>query len=656
MLNADPWTTPSDQRESYAVNDIYKGRVSSGCDRDSGCMIVTRKREYPSSVSLFGAKPPNDEDVNDSDDEDWVEEDDEDDDEPLEYCSEEEALGEDSNDDAEAADVGAYSEEELSKEAIRAFWLEGMLESRDGTEKERDVFNGLSRGNDNLPAWYRDTPLHITPPDPNDIIDNMMPLFKPGTDVPNEPYANESSKWKARRKEMGRHRLYWRNVEHIAGPGCKNRSGYNGHEIDEVEMRNCQISQCLVRKPPGWTFVAEADDEEFERTGEFFLSGLSDHMPSRDYDCPRVDASKATVVKKPHAENSMWDPNQAFEYALPFHPSCLEVFKRTSLLLNGKVDISSLTSWWSMEADYEDFHDFPRDPKANQFSMQEWDHIKGTAYLTANPLYIPRLEDIFQDAIETAPSFNLRDGAFKLQEGVAEETSYDPFALLPGEIQTDILDRLSSKDIAALRLSSRALCQLPVSYFQKLLLREMPWLWEAWPTNLNPTQLVYAKWATASAQDLKRILERPEKEADILNDYINIIKKEMPELAETLDEAFPAQFEAIQEAFRVDSEKALVQKPFYLPPGKCNYFKLYTLITRHWKDLRGLQNRKRIWEDCEEILRRVKAYKEMGKIDEKGITGNLPDVVIFNAGEQNRKREEKVRRWEEERNRANQSA
>ena len=41
-----------------------------------------------------------------------------------------------------------------------------------------------------------------------------------------------------------------------------------------------------------------------------------------------------------------------------------------------------------------------------------------------------------------------------------------------------LLDKLSSKDIANLRLVSRAFRQLPKLLFMKLLREDMPWLWE----------------------------------------------------------------------------------------------------------------------------------------------------------------------------------
>lgn len=65
--------------------------------------------------------------------------------------------------------------------------------------------------------------------------------------------------------------------------------GYDGTRINAEEMSGCNIAQCLVPKSyrnyddlyvPRWE--PESDDQNFERQGKFFLSGLSDNMRSRD--------------------------------------------------------------------------------------------------------------------------------------------------------------------------------------------------------------------------------------------------------------------------------------------------------------------------------------------------------------------------------------
>jgi hypothetical protein len=74
--------------------------------------------------------------------------------------------------------------------------------------------------------------------------------------------------------------------EHIAGTACKCKSGYSGDRVTAQEMRSCKTLQCLVPKPADWK--SEPDDLEVERTSRFFLTGISDHCPSREWDTVRV--------------------------------------------------------------------------------------------------------------------------------------------------------------------------------------------------------------------------------------------------------------------------------------------------------------------------------------------------------------------------------
>ena len=404
-------------------------------------------------------------------------------------------------------------------------------------------------------------------------------------------------------RELGFYVKQERDVEHIAGPRCCCRSGYSGHKISVEEMRGCQVAQCLVRKPKGWKFEPEADDEEFEKEGGFFLSGLTDHMPSRDMSSPRVQPPRHGC-DQPHAENTMWDDDQFQDYAMPFHPGCFEVYKRASILKNGSIDVEGLTNWWTKDANTQNsLRSWHQD--VGKCQEQWWDHCKGTEYLAANPLYIPKLRDILQQSISTAPNFSTRNGAFKTLETPGVSAENDSFACLPAEIRIEILDNLRSKDIASLRLASRTFAQLPISYFQKLIIRELPWLWEAWPTSNKPNHPGYPFWATVTASEAEAKLQSTQKEISALNDYVNIVSGEMPELKPMLEEALPAAIQAVLDAHQQELESDEDRKPFFLPPDRTDYYLLYVLVKRHWKELRGLRNRARIWKDCRGILRQI---------------------------------------------------
>jgi hypothetical protein len=458
----------------------------------------------------------------------------------------------------------------------------------------------------------------------------MFPLFYPGRDGASEYGTddsfdeNQSVNKTDRDSAKNDHYLTGKlgyccvdeyDVEHIAGPGCLNQGGYSGHEIAVKEMRGCQISQCLVRKLKDRIFEPLEDDEEFEKQVAFFLSGLSDHMPSRDSSSPIVRPPRHGCPQ-PHAENFQWNIEETEEYALPFHPSCFEVYKRASLVAKGVVDVAGLTSWWTEEGkEYSDYAKQPCDPNVKKCNGQEWQHLRGTSYLVANPLFVPKLQDIFQAVTSTAPEFSPRNGTFPVAKFTPLESHSDPFALLPIELRFEILDSLGSKDIAALRLSTRAFRELPISYFQKLIKREMPWVWEAWPTTTNANQPRYALWATMPPAAAQAKLQKGAKSVAVLKDYVKIVTTEMPELKAILGEILPVEIQAALNAHRLELEEVEDRKPFFLPPQGTNYFELYTLITRHWADLKGLQNRRRIWTGCEEILRMIEVGRKEGRFE-----------------------------------------
>ena len=558
--------------------------------------------------------------TNDDDsDDDWIEAHEDEEHEPLEYDSDEEGLCvslEEQSGGESTADLDEDPKEILAWKQFQKSLLTGMFETNDGrwftleklsgSPRERDKENIIS----NLGTDYR---VYFAAKD--DVVDDMFPLYTADESI-NQPC-------------LGYHQKDGTYVEHIAGPGCQNTSGYSGYEINADEMRGCQTLQCLVRKPEGYIFDSLPDDEEFEGIGEFFLSGLSDHMPSRDYSIPRVFPPRHDC-ETPYAENYMFDEDEAHDLALPFHPSCLEVYKRASKMFSGKIDINALTSWWSLEADYHLFHEFPRDPNVRACNKQEWSHHKGTEYLVANPLHIPKLRDIFASAVESSPTFSPRNGAFSIAEPLTESFAADPFASLPAELRFGILDCLPSKDIASLRCSSRAFCQLPVGYFQKLLARECPWLWEAWPTGSNPSSTRYAKWACLTATEVEQMTLWQQKELEVVGEYQEAVQREVPDLDRQVLDEHQQNMQTLRDAHSAEWEVVKDCELFYLPPTKTNYFTLYTLITRHWKDLRGLQNRKRIWKDCGEILKRASKYREEGRIGDDGITEVLRDVVIHN--------------------------
>ncbi|KAF3015009.1 hypothetical protein E8E14_008347 [Neopestalotiopsis sp. 37M] len=419
--------------------------------------------------------------------------------------------------------------------------------------------------------------------------------------------------------------------EHIAGGlGCQwNKQSilegaFNGHAISAEEMRGCSTLQCFVPKEEDWE--SESDDEEYERSGKFFLSGLCDASPSRDMDWPEAspDRHGCSTLK---ADNTFYNMETAGEYCMPFHPTCLEVFKRASLMRTGAVDYEGLINWWIVEAG-DGCEVFRRDPAVNH---QQWfEHVDGDEFLAANPCFATKLQSILAAADRTG------DTSFTYDMPVFVEklhTSSDVFARLPRELRFMVLDQLESGDVANLRASSRSFYQLPQSFFRALTLRELPWLWEAW------CDLEYSQWAYTGASELRYDDEqhaertRPNREAQ------RVLQEEARNAPE--GDLHQDVILALQQVIDKEEEERYadaIMVPLQVSQ-KTDWYRLRCELARNRTSLLGLKNRRRIWTDCEEILDRIARYRGDGTM----ILGQMADarevarVAMERRIEQNRR-------------------
>jgi hypothetical protein len=307
---------------------------------------------------------------------------------------------------------------------------------------------------------------------------------------------------------------------------------------------------------------------------------------------------------------------------MPFHPTCFEVFTRVSRLRLGSIDVDGLLTWRHKspvaENRYLNLH-----PALRRGSGQWWQHVPGDEYLAANPVLVPALPAIFRNAAEMDPLFDIQASAFErtAQDGSLTAHTHaqaDPFDIFPHELITILLSYLPPRDIATLRLTSRAFLHLPISFFRDLLRREMPFLWEI--REATPPSL----WAIHTAASMQECAIRPARLAAQLGReqewYKKVIQEEMPDVWETYRGDQPwlnknpvlLEEETKAEMLRRYRESVpLVQ----FDPERMNWYKLYCGIVRGWDELKGLQNRKRIWEALEGIVEEVRVYRETGQIE-----------------------------------------
>ena len=78
------------------------------------------------------------------------------------------------------------------------------------------------------------------------------------------------------------------------------------------------------------------------------------------------------------------------------------------------------------------------------------------------------------------------EGENESQSGATSKSGTDIFFKLPQELIHEIVGHFGSKDIASLRLASRAFTHLPIFLWHRLVVEEMPWLYEAWSTTVTP--------------------------------------------------------------------------------------------------------------------------------------------------------------------------
>ncbi|KAI9647978.1 hypothetical protein NHQ30_002600 [Ciborinia camelliae] len=289
---------------------------------------------------------------------------------------------------------------------------------------------------------------------------------------------------------------------------------------------------------------------------------------------------------------------------MPFHPTCLEVYKHVSRHVSSRITVDDLMNWYKREARKADFDAFPHNHLVKSCSHEhEWCHRPGTEWLTANPVFVPALPSIFQSAISKDPKFSHDSSAFPSRPSGPYQSSrqaHDLFLGLCPELQDAILSHLSSKDIASLRLVTRSFSQLPQSLFHKLVRSEMPWLWEIYDS--TPPSF----WVTVSRLDLKSREERRKAYNDELELQREVILEEMPAVYDEWRASKPVFDESIKGARKTGFEEGIDTQ-------KLDWYQLYLGVTREFKEgaLKGLRNRERIWKDVEEIIRRIKRCQGM---------------------------------------------
>jgi len=331
--------------------------------------------------------------------------------------------------------------------------------------------------------------------------------------------------------------------------------------------------------------------------------------------------------------------------ALPMHPRCFEMFKKMSMERFGKVDIDGLWQLREVHATihhnchafaHEEQHQgcrtnrfrhFPRtadleivsglwwvsDQECESITLEADLHPRyycepGTEYLVAVPIRVPGLDDLVRSCLR---SEDVSDVVFASPARATRQPS-DAFEMLPAELCSIVLELVTPRDVAALRLVSPAFTQLPQMYFNHLVRSEMPWMWEINELSLPLRQMDwYRLWcALAKADGGPRSDER--ERAYIIRCWEATHKRAMAAAeSEGWDRNNPGlNREASHWEGRIRWWDSLYT-PFHKAADEEAEVQIGTdfsfrgLSRPMGTELRGLRNRRRIYADIEEILRRI---------------------------------------------------
>ncbi|RAH68411.1 F-box protein [Aspergillus aculeatinus CBS 121060] len=380
------------------------------------------------------------------------------------------------------------------------------------------------------------------------------------------------------------------DLEHIPAPTCGQPSAYPGSAISVAEMRGCRTAQFLVHKSQTeGTWKPDGLHENWETDAEWFISGVCDGMRSRDCGYPDVWPARGGV-ETVAADNVNFGSMEPHELAMPFHPWCFDIFSRQSKRHFNKVNVDGLIKWRDAECSYEEFHEFPRAGDVLESQEQWWDHKPGREYLAANPLYVPGLPALLVGATSQEQEVEVSNATFENAERTHPDTCVvDHLSSLPLDLRLHIISFLDAADITRLRAASRAFTHLPNGVWYRLVRDEMPWLWEAW--NDSEIEHTPSWWTMVNANEVKFV-------NDTRNHYAKVLGAKPPDQVDLVDHLVPW--------------PAVMPEQVRLERANTDWHRVFTRVKSQWARLKGLRNRRRIWEDVEEIIRRIERCEGSG--------------------------------------------
>ncbi|KAK5107812.1 hypothetical protein LTR62_000626 [Meristemomyces frigidus] len=381
-------------------------------------------------------------------------------------------------------------------------------------------------------------------------------------------------------------------AEHLAGPECTSTSGYSGWRISVEEIQDRNRCLCLAQKKEDWK--PEIDDHAFEIESEYcYLTGISSTGVS-DFGVENLTPARHGLLE-PMVDNNAQEftSDQA---AMPMHPACFEMFKRESVRIFGYVNIDGLWKLRETQGHYSNrFKDFPIRPDLEITVQQMFNCVPGTEYLASDPIRVNGLSELIrpcQMATHAADSF-----VFERRKGDRS----DVFGSLPLELQQSLLEYLDRRSVANLRLASKVFSQVPQLYFKHLVRAEMPWLWELDEQVRNPTDW-HALWLKLASADGGDKLDEKHRNWQREDPNLNYEALRQKLTRQGINARDPRWNQAWMK--EVDEAKAQAEAEIKAVQDSGRWDDAVKLKAT---EIRGLRNRRRIYEDLQLIMERIRA-------------------------------------------------
>lgn len=308
------------------------------------------------------------------------------------------------------------------------------------------------------------------------------------------------------------------------------------------------------------------------------------------------------------------------------------MFAKLSYRRLGRVDLDGIWHWREIQCCPESYNLTKDDvlpcPEVARGRQDHgvWCHQPGDEWLAANPVEIPESCSLVQSCFRP------------VDVECVSQHSQARLLRLPAELIDHIMSFLTESDLSTVAATCRKLRCHTQSFFKALAVEHMGWLWEVFEAERYPVSPDWpATWDPCNppglvVPDLPCDLASEEQENAL---WAEIVKDDpdMENVGNAVKASNSSRRTAILEPYREKAAQSLQEWRNFrgrvadwicrLPLSEdrvahcLDWARLWHLFNPDTTSIPGIQNRARIWKDCERILDHNVGLREQGVMDAK---------------------------------------